>query len=66
MTRYICYYSGSHSSGWHSIGAAYSDSPWGPYTDLGRPLVQHSWVSIKLFTSDVITSNSPTRTATSA
>jgi len=43
--KYICYYSGSHSSGWHSIGAAYSDSPWGPYTDLGRPLVEHSWNS---------------------
>ena len=48
VLRYICYYSGTHSDGHHSIGAAVSASPWGPYTDLGHPLVHYSWVGLYL------------------
>ena len=42
----MCYYSASLANGTvlnerHSIGVAESESPWGPYRDIGYPLVLH-------------------------
>jgi len=42
--RYLVYFSASAVNGRHSIGVAISTSgsPWGPYEDLGSPLVYHN------------------------
>ena len=44
----VCYFSASHSNGRHSVGAAVSESgqPWGPYRDIGQPLVFHNEDSV--------------------
>lgn len=39
--RYVVYYTAVNGADVLSIGAAYSDAPTGPYTDLGGPLVEH-------------------------
>ena len=42
--RYNCYFSASRSNtDKHSIGVATSSSPWGPFTDSGRPIVEDNW-----------------------
>ncbi len=38
--RYVAYYTARHQDGRLSIGAASATDPLGPYTDLGKPLVQ--------------------------
>jgi arabinan endo-1,5-alpha-L-arabinosidase len=37
--KYVAYFTARHSDGKLSVGAAFADSPLGPYTDLGAPLV---------------------------
>ena len=46
--RHLVYFSGSAPNGRHSIGVAVSttESPFGPYEDLGTPLVYHNEDSI--------------------
>jgi beta-xylosidase len=39
--NYVAYYTASDARGKLAIGLAYAKNPEGPYTDLGRPLVQH-------------------------
>ncbi|WNG15927.1 glycoside hydrolase family 43 protein [Cystobacter fuscus] len=38
-SRYIAYFTARHTNGALSIGAATAANPLGPYTDLGRPLI---------------------------
>jgi len=49
--RYICYFAAEASEGStkHSIGVAVSETPWGPYIDIGKPIVEQHWNCIACF-----------------
>lgn len=54
--RYYFYYSGNNPSlGRKTLGCAISDSPTGPFTDLGHPLADTNITSGQLIDSDVFT-----------
>lgn len=54
--RYYFYFSGNNPSlGRKTLGCAVSDSPTGPFTDLGYPLVDTNITSGQLIDSDVFT-----------
>lgn len=49
MFRYICYFAASPEGGKHSIGVAVASSPWGPYEDIGGPIVEQNWNCVACF-----------------
>lgn len=53
-SRFAVYYSASDSAGALRVGVATADSPTGPYTDLGKPLVQESFwtIDVNFFRDD--------------
>ena len=49
-SRYICYYAASPAgTNKHSIGVAEASSPWGPYEDIGSPIVDLSFNCIACY-----------------
>ena len=49
ILRYLCYYAASPEGGKHSIGVAVASSPWGPYEDIGDPIVEQTWNCVACF-----------------
>ena len=47
--RYLCYYAANDEGGKHSIGVAVASSPWGPYEDIGGPIVAQNWNCVACF-----------------
>jgi arabinan endo-1,5-alpha-L-arabinosidase len=44
--RYVCYYAAQGTDGWFKIGAATSDTPRGPFRDIGAPVVSNEDYSL--------------------
>ena len=48
-SRYLCYYAATPEGGKHSIGVAVASVPWGPYEDIGGPIVEQNWNCVACF-----------------